>query len=48
MGDVLVIGGGIIPEDDIPKLNKAGIKGVFGPGTTCNEIVDFIVKNVKK
>jgi len=48
MDDVLVIGGGIIPEDDIPKLNKAGIKGVFGPGTTCNEIVDFIVKNVKK
>ena len=48
MGDVLVIGGGIIPEHDIPKLKKEGIKGVFGPGTPCDEIVDFIKKNVKK
>ena len=48
MGDVLVIGGGIIPEDDVPKLKKEGIKGVFGPGTPCDEIVEFIKKNVKK
>ena len=46
--DVLVLGGGIIPEQDIPKLKKAGIAGVFGPGTHCNEIVDFIKKNVKR
>jgi len=48
MSDVLVIGGGIIPEHDIPKLKKEGIKGVFGPGTPCDDIVDFIKKNVKK
>lgn len=48
MDDVLVIGGGIIPEHDVPKLKKEGIKGVFGPGTPCDEIVDFIKKNVEK
>jgi methylmalonyl-CoA mutase C-terminal domain/subunit len=48
MGDVLVVGGGIIPEEDVPALKKAGIAGVFGPGTTCEEIVEFIKKNVKK
>jgi len=48
MQDVLVIGGGIIPEDDIPKLKKAGISGIFGPGTLCDVIVDFINKNVKR
>ena len=48
MGDVLVVGGGIIPEQDIPKLKKEGIKGIFGPGTPCDEIVDFIKKNVKR
>ena len=31
--DVLVIGGGIIPEEDIPRLKEAGIKAIFGPGT---------------
>jgi methylmalonyl-CoA mutase C-terminal domain/subunit len=48
MGDVLVVGGGIIPDQDIPKLKKEGIKGIFGPGTPCDEIVDFIKKNVKR
>ncbi|MCK4902349.1 MAG: cobalamin B12-binding domain-containing protein [Thermoplasmatales archaeon] len=48
MEDVLVIGGGIIPEDDAPKLKKAGVAGVFGPGTHCDEIVKFIKKNVKR
>jgi methylmalonyl-CoA mutase C-terminal domain/subunit len=48
MGDVLVVGGGIIPEDDISKLKKAGIAGIFGPGTHCEDIVEFIKKNVKK
>jgi methylmalonyl-CoA mutase, C-terminal domain len=48
MGDVLVVGGGIIPEEDVPALKKAGIAGCFGPGTTCEEIVEFIKKNVKK
>jgi methylmalonyl-CoA mutase, C-terminal domain len=48
MKDVLVVCGGIIPEQDVPKLKKEGISGVFGPGTTCEEIVDFIKKNVKR
>ncbi len=48
MHDVLVLGGGIIPKEDIPKLKKEGIAGVFGPGTTCDEIVEFIKKNVKR
>jgi methylmalonyl-CoA mutase C-terminal domain/subunit len=46
--DVLVVGGGIIPEEDAPKLKKAGIAGVFGPGAHCDDIVDFIRKNVKR
>jgi len=48
MEDVLIVGGGIIPEEDIPKLKKAGVSGVFGPGTPCDEIVDYIKKNVKR
>lgn len=45
--DVLVVGGGIIPEDDIPKLKKAGLSAIFGPGTPLDEIVEYIQKNVK-
>ncbi|MCJ7570675.1 MAG: cobalamin B12-binding domain-containing protein [Candidatus Thermoplasmatota archaeon] len=48
MNDVLILGGGIIPKEDVPKLKKEGICGDFGPGTPCEEIVDFIKKNVKK
>ena len=48
MGNVLVVGGGIIHEEDAPKLRKAGVAGVFGPGTPCNDIVEFIKKNVKR
>lgn len=43
-GDILVAGGGIIPEHDVPKLKKAGIKAVFGPGTPLHEIVAFFEK----
>ena len=45
--DITVIGGGIIPEDDIPKLKEAGIKQVFLPGTTIAEIIDWTNKSVK-
>lgn len=48
MGDVLIVGGGIIPKQDIPKLKAEGIAMVFGPGTACEDIVDYILKNVKK
>ena len=47
MEDVLLLGGGIIPEGDIPKLREKGIAGVFGPGTTTEDIVEFVKKNVK-
>ena len=40
--DVLVIAGGIIPEDDTPALKEMGVKAVFGPGTSTTDIVDFI------
>jgi methylmalonyl-CoA mutase C-terminal domain/subunit len=46
-GDVLVIAGGIIPEDDIPELKKHGVAEVFGPGTPLTEIVDYIKAHVK-
>ncbi|MBI2788796.1 MAG: cobalamin B12-binding domain-containing protein [Elusimicrobiota bacterium] len=40
--DVLVFGGGIIPDEDIPVLKKAGVDGVFGPGTPLQTIVDYL------
>ena len=46
MNDVLVIGGGVIPEGDIPALKEAGISAVFTPGTPTGEVVDFIKKHV--
>ena len=48
LDDVLLIGGGIIPEEDIPALKKKGISGIFGPGTPVDTIVDFVKKNVKR
>ena len=47
MGDVLVIGGGVIPAADIPGLEKAGVKAIFTPGTPTKEVIDFIQANVK-
>ena len=47
MGDVLVIGGGVIPDADIPGLKKAGVAAVFTPGTPTGDIVKFINENVK-
>ena len=40
--DMLVIGGGIIPDEDIPALKEAGIAEVFGPGTSTDQIISFI------
>jgi methylmalonyl-CoA mutase C-terminal domain/subunit len=45
--DVMVIGGGIIPEEDIPKLKKLGIKEIFLPGTSLDKIVGWVRDNVK-
>ena len=47
MADVLVIAGGIIPEDDFEPLKKLGIKAIFGPGTPTGEIIEFIRKHTK-
>lgn len=48
MRDVLVIGGGIIPESDKKKLEKAGLSGVFGPGSSLPSIIEHVEKNVSK
>jgi len=45
--DITVIGGGIIPEEDIPKLKQAGIKAIFLPGTPLDEIIKWTLGNVK-
>lgn len=47
MNDTLIIGGGVIPDADIPALKEAGVAEVFTPGTPTSEIVDFIKANVK-
>ena len=48
INDVLVIGGGVIPEDDKPDLEKSGGLGNFGPGTPLSSIIDFIQANLSK
>ena len=40
--DVLLVAGGIIPDEDIPQLNAIGFTGVFGPGSNTNDLVKFI------
>ncbi|MFD3004881.1 cobalamin B12-binding domain-containing protein [Thermus tengchongensis] len=40
--DILLFGGGIIPDEDVPKLKALGVAAVFGPGTSTQEIVDFL------
>ena len=45
---IVVVGGGIIPESDIPKLKEAGIADVFGPGTPLERIIKSIEKSVGK
>jgi methylmalonyl-CoA mutase, C-terminal domain len=47
MDDVLMVVGGTIPHQDIEFLKKAGVSGIFGPGTSMEDIVTFIKSNVK-
>ncbi|MGN8832241.1 cobalamin B12-binding domain-containing protein [Selenomonas montiformis] len=47
MDDVLIIGGGVIPETDIPALKEAGVAEVFTPGTPTGDVVNFIKEHVK-
>ena len=42
VGDVVVFGGGIVPKDDLPKLEKIGVAKIFTPGASTNEIVDWV------
>ena len=44
MDDVIVFGGGIIPEDDRPDLFAAGVRAIFGPGTSSTEILEFVTQ----
>lgn len=48
MGDVLVIGGGVIPAADIPFLKEQGIAEVFTPGTSTTTVIDYIKRNVNR
>lgn len=45
--DIIVFGGGIIPEDDIKKLKKIGVKEIFGPGAATTEIIAWINDNCR-
>ena len=47
MDDVLVLVGGIIPDQDVERLKEAGVAGIFQPGTPMDDIVQFIRANVK-
>ena len=46
--DIVVVGGGIIPEEDKPKLLKLGITGLYGPGSSLEEIVEHVRSRVRR
>ncbi len=46
MQDVLIVGGGIIPPEDVPLLREMGVAAIFGPGTSIGEMAGFITANV--
>jgi methylmalonyl-CoA mutase C-terminal domain/subunit len=48
MDDVVLFGGGIIPQDDIPQLEKMGFRGIFGPGSSTHDIIDWVRNNAPK
>jgi methylmalonyl-CoA mutase, C-terminal domain len=41
-GDIVVFGGGIIPDEDIPPLREMGVSRIFGPGTSLDDVVAFV------
>ncbi len=45
--DILIFGGGIIPDDDIPKLKQIGVAEIFQPSTTTTEIIDFLKQSIE-
>lgn len=46
--DVLIVGGGVIPDEDIPGLKEAGFSEIFTPGTTTTELIEYIKNNLKR
>ena len=48
LNDVLVVGGGIIPDEDVAELKKSGIAEIFGPGTSTEQIVNFIQTHTRQ
>ena len=42
LGDVVVFGGGIVPQDDLPKLTELGVAKIFTPGASTHEIIDWV------
>jgi len=46
--DILVLGGGVIPQEDIPLLKEQGVQEIFTPGATTAETIDFIRSNLKR
>lgn len=46
--DVLIVGGGVIPEDDIPGLKEAGVDEIFTPGTATTTTIDYIKTHLKR
>ena len=46
--DILLVGGGIIPDDDKPRLEKLGITGNYGPGTTLKTIIEHVERIVRE
>lgn len=46
--DMLVLGGGVIPDEDIPGLKEAGIREIFTPGTPTTTVIDYINENVNR
>lgn len=48
MNDVMVFMGGIVPDQDIQQLKKIGVKGIFLPGSSLDEIVKFVQQNVRE
>lgn len=44
--DIVVFGGGIIPEEDIPSLQQSGVKAIFTPGTSIEEAVKWVKENI--
>lgn len=46
--DILLFGGGVIPEDDIPGLKEVGFKAIFTPGTPADDVINFIHNYLEK